>query len=357
MIPVTKAYLPPLDEYTSYLQQIWENGWLTNRGSLVLELEQQLRDYLQVPHVLFVTNGMLALQIAIKTLELEGEIITTPFSYVATTTAILWEKCEPVFVDINQETFCIDAELIEEKITERTSAILATHVYGYPCDIEKIEVIAKKHQLKVIYDAAHCFGVKYKGQSIFNYGDISITSFHATKLFHTIEGGGIFTKDAALYEKIVLLHQFGHLYDDYLSIGTNAKSNEFQAAMGLCNLPNIPQIIAARKNTSESYRDLLKELPLQYPDYKGDFIYNYAYFPVVFETEEQLLRVKNKLADNQINARRYFYPSLNTLPYLKKYDACPVSEEIARRVLCLPLYDSLSLNLVQEISTIIKSVC
>jgi dTDP-4-amino-4,6-dideoxygalactose transaminase len=273
---------------------------------------------------------------------------------VATTTAILWEKCEPVFVDINQETFCIDADLIEAKVTERTSAILATHVYGYPCDIEKIEAIAKKYNLKVIYDAAHCFGVKYKGQSIFNYGDISVTSFHATKLFHTIEGGGIFTQNTELMEKARLLHQFGHVGDDYFSEGTNAKSSEFQAAMGLCNLPTISEVIGKRKVISQTYKNLLEDLSLKYPQYEGDFEYNYSYFPVIFDSEELLLKIKNKLAENNINTRRYFYPSLNTLPYIKNHQTCKVSEDIAKRVLCLPLFLTIKNQDIISITDIIR---
>jgi dTDP-4-amino-4,6-dideoxygalactose transaminase len=354
MINVTKTYLPPLEEFQVYLEEIWASGKITNRGDLVLELEKQLKDYLQVPNLLFVTNGMLALQLAIKALGLKGEIITTPFSYVATTTAILWEHCEPIFVDINKQTFCIDADLIEEKITEKTTAILATHVYGYPCEIEKIQEIAEKHNLKVIYDAAHAFGIQYKGQSILNYGDISAISFHATKLFHTIEGGAVVCQDAELLEKMRLLHQFGHIGDEHFEAGTNAKTNEMQAAMGLCNLPKIAQIVENRKNISEMYKDLLKNIPLQYPHSKSGFEYNYAYFPVVFETEELLLKVKNKLDENQIYTRRYFYPSLNTLPYLKNYQVCPASEDIAKRVLCLPLYDSLAIETIEQICNLIQ---
>ena len=354
MINVTKTYLPPLAEYQVYLKQIWESKQITNRGNLVLELEKQLKDYLKVPHLLFVTNGMLALQLAIKAFALSGEIITTPFSYVATTTAILWEQCEPIFVDINTQTFCIDADKIEEKITEKTTAILATHVYGYPCEVEKIQEIAQKHSLKVIYDAAHCFGVKYNGHSILDYGDISTISFHATKLFHTIEGGAIVCQNKELFEKLRLLHQFGHTGDEHHSIGTNAKASEVQAAMGLCNLPKIEYITENRKKISEVYKNLLKNLSLQYPYFEGNFEYNYAYFPVVFESEELLLKVKNKLAENQINTRRYFYPSLNTLSYLKNYQTCPVSEDIAKRVLCLPLYDSLEISTVEQICNLIQ---
>jgi dTDP-4-amino-4,6-dideoxygalactose transaminase len=354
MINVTKTYLPPLTEYIDYLKQIWESGHVTNRGILVQTLEKQLQEYLELPNLLFVTNGMLAIQIAIKTLDIKGEVITTPFSYVATTTAILWESCEPVFVDINRQTFCIDADKIEEKITPNTSAILATHVYGYPCNIEKITQIAERYNLKVIYDAAHCFGVKYKQQSILNYGDISIISFHATKLFHTIEGGGLVCKNVELFDKSRLLHHFGHLGDEHYWAGTNAKSNEFQAAMGLCNLPNVAKSIEKRKRISEIYKKLLSNMPLYFLHYDGDIEYNYSYFPILFELESHLLAVKEILAHHKINTRRYFYPALNTLPYLKNYQPCPIAEDIAKRVLCLPLYDDLEKEDIENICKLIK---
>ncbi len=355
MINVTKTYLPSLADYQSYLEKIWADGQITNRGNLVKELEQELKKYLGVSELLFVTNGMLALQLAIKALDLKGEIITTPFSYVATTTAILWEHCEPVFVDINTQNFCIDANKIEEKITSKTSAILATHVYGYPCEVEKIQAIADKYHLKVIYDAAHCFGVQYKGQSLLNYGDMAILSFHATKLFHTIEGGAVVCKDKALIKKVQLLHQFGHIGDEHYIVGTNAKASEIQAAMGLCVLPKISEIIQRRKEIYFQYKELLKPLSLQYPKTEEDFKYNYAYFPVVFDKEETMLKVKETLALHQINARRYFYPSLNTLNYLPTSYACPVSEDISRRVLCLPFYDSLQIDEVEKIAELVKS--
>src|SRR5689334_14362011 len=210
MIPVTKPFLPPIQEYEQYLQDIWKRNWLTNNGPLVNELELRLKDFLGLKHLLFVTNGTIAIQLAIKALDLRGEIITTPFSYVATTSSIVWENARPVFVDINPADFTIDASRIEASITEHTVAILATHVYGIPCDVEEIERIAKKHKLRIIYDAAHAFAVKYKGKSLCSYGDVSTISFHATKLFHTIEGGGVFTSDNDLAHKIAYMRNFGH---------------------------------------------------------------------------------------------------------------------------------------------------
>ena len=243
MIPVTKPFLPPIEEYQKYTEGIWQRNWLTNNGPLVNELELKLKDYLQVPHLLFLNNGTIAIQIAIKALQLKGDIITTPFSYVATTSSIVWEGCQPVFVDIDKHTFNIDASKIEAAITPNTSAILATHVYGNPCDIDAIAAIAKKHNLKVIYDAAHCFGTKYKGKSVFAYGDVCTTSFHATKLFHTVEGGAVFCNDADLLRKMAQLRNFGHDGPEHFNeVGINGKNSEFHAAMGLANLKYIQQI-------------------------------------------------------------------------------------------------------------------
>ncbi|PIY12045.1 MAG: aminotransferase DegT [Flexibacter sp. CG_4_10_14_3_um_filter_32_15] len=355
MIPVTKSYLPSLEEYNNYLKKIWENSWLTNRGELVQELEQKLCSYLEVPNLLFVNNGTIALQIAIKALELEGEVITTPFSYVATTSSIVWENCKPIFVDIDEKTLCINADLIENAITEKTTGILATHVYGIPCDVEKIERIANKHNLKVIYDAAHCFGVKYKGQSLLNYGNISTLSFHATKLFHTGEGGGIVANDKEVFHKIFYMHNFGHNGQEaFFGIGVNGKSSELHAAMGLSVLPYIDTIVAKRKLLSQQYDTLLQDSSLTKPHLPLDTEPNYSYYPVIFRSEEILLAVKEELNKNNIFPRRYFYPSLNNLPYLE-YQSCPISEKIAEQVLCLPLYYELELESVTQITTIIKN--
>ncbi len=233
MINVTQTFLPPIEEYVEYLQQIWDSRWLTNRGRLIQELEVKLKDYLGIENLLIVNNGTIALQIAIKALNLKGEIITTPFSYVATVSSIVWENCEPVFVDIDKDYLTIDETKIEAAITDKTSAILATHVYGNPCNVEAIQAIAEKHNLKVIYDAAHCFGVKYKGESILNWGDVSTLSFHATKLFHTGEGGGIVCNDEQLAHKIFYHHNFGHNGpEEFFGLGVNAKLSELNAARG-----------------------------------------------------------------------------------------------------------------------------
>ncbi|MBT8231932.1 MAG: DegT/DnrJ/EryC1/StrS family aminotransferase, partial [Bacteroidia bacterium] len=294
MIPVTKTFLPPQRDYGSILERSWNSGWITNRGALVLELEAQLKAHLDVPNIIATTNGTLPLQIAIKALNLKGEIITTPFSYVATLSSIVWEGCKPIFVDVHPEYFTIDETKIEAAITEHTSAILATHVFGNPCDVETISKIAKKHDLKVIYDAAHCFGVTYKGQSLFNYGDISTCSFHATKIFHTGEGGAIFANDNQLNDTLYYHHNFGHNGPEkFHGLGINAKMSELQAAMGLAVLPYMKKISSARQEVIEKYQSELEKVPLQLMKIRPETSWNHSYFPVLFKDEATLLEVKN----------------------------------------------------------------
>jgi len=354
MINVTKSVLPPLEEYMRHLKGIWERGQLTNHGPLVLELEEKLRMFLKVRHLYFLSNGTVALQIAIKALDLKGEIITTPFSYVATTSSIVWENCKPIFVDIEPETLTIDSNLIEDSITENTSAILATHVYGNPCDVLAIQKIANAHNLKVIYDAAHAFGVNYKGSSILEYGDFSTLSFHATKLFHTVEGGAIVTKCPDLAHKASYMRNFGHNgQEEFFGLGINGKNSEFHAAMGLCLLPMVKDIISCRKKISEKYDELLKDIPIVKQKIREHTEYNYAYYPIFFENEESLLRVRANLNKNGIFPRRYFYPSLSKLPYVSNQHV-PISEDVSKRVLCLPLFPELEDNQIAEISKIIK---
>lgn len=353
MINVTKPFLPPMEEYMAYVKGIWEKNWLTNNGPLVNELELQLKEYLKLDHLLFLSNGTIAIQIAIKALELSGEIITTPFSYVATTSTIVWENCKPVFVDINSKTLNIDAEKIEAAITPATTAILATHVYGNPCDVERIDAIAKKHGLKVIYDAAHCFGTTYKGRSIFEYGDISTTSFHATKLFHTTEGGAVITKDAALLKKMAFLRNFGHNGpENFEGMGVNGKNSEFHAAMGLCNLRYIDQNLLSRKTQKAYYDKALTALKVEHLEIQQGADWNASYYPIIFPTEEQLLKAVKALNDNWVYPRRYFYPSLNKLTYLPPSEA-PVSEAISGRVLCLPMFHELKQEDIDLIARIL----
>jgi dTDP-4-amino-4,6-dideoxygalactose transaminase len=354
MIPVTKPFLPPIEEYNAHVAGIYKRNWLTNNGPLVNELELKLKEYLDVPHLLYLSNGTIALQIAIKALDLKGEIITTPFSYVATTSSIVWEGCKPVFVDIDPQTLNIDPSKIEEAITPQTSAILATHVFGNPCDIESIEAIAKKHNLKVIYDAAHCFGTLYKGKSVFAYGDISTTSFHATKLFHTIEGGAVFSKDPEIIKKMALLRNFGHNGpEDFGGVGINGKNSEFHAAMGVINLKYVREILASRKNQSLKYDQALMGVDHQKIKIQGQTTFNYAYYPIVLPDTARLLKIQETLNADKIFPRRYFYPSLNGLNYVD-YRATPVSESVSKRILCLPLYFDLTNEEIDFVCRLIK---
>ncbi|MCP4440176.1 MAG: DegT/DnrJ/EryC1/StrS family aminotransferase [Aureispira sp.] len=353
MINVTRPFLPPLAEYQQYIADIWDRNWLTNNGPLVKELEAQLRAYLNTEKLLFLSNGTIALQIAIKALDLQGEIITTPFSYVATTSSIVWENCTPVFVDIDKESFNIDPKLIEASITDKTSAILATHVYGNPCDIDAIATIAEKHNLKVIYDAAHCFGTLYKGKSVFEYGDVSTTSFHATKLFHTTEGGAVVAKDSAILTCMERMRNFGHAGPDkFKGIGINGKNSEMHAAMGLANMKYVDHILAKRELDHKLYDQRLEALQLQKPKIDDKATFNYAYYAVVFRTTEECIKVFKALADNEIGARRYFYPVLSSLDYVDP-QTMPVAEDIAQRVLCLPLYEQLTEDDIEKICTVI----
>ena len=357
-INVTKSYLPSMAKYQSYLQQIWTNGQLTNNGPFLKKLEIELKSFLGIKNISLLSNGCMALQLAIKALKIKGEIITTPFSYVATTNAILWEGCTPVFVDINDQSLCINAKLIEEKITKNTRAILATHVYGNPCDVKEVDRIAKKNNLKVIYDAAHAFSVKINKQSILNFGDASILSFHATKLFHTIEGGAVICKDKKNVKEANLLKSFGHIGEErYLAVGINGKMSEFQAAMGLCNLDEIEDLIFKRRKISLLYdkklNDLINDRVIRKQDIDVCVDYNYAYYPVIFRSKALMLKAKKALEDQGIYPRRYFYPSLNKLPFINTYQSCPISEDISLRVLCLPFYDDLSDSEIKRIVRII----
>lgn len=358
MISVTKTFLPNFIDFAGALQVAWNNSILTNNGPLIKKLSLALAENLNVKNIQLVSNGTLALQLAIKALDLHGAIITTPYSYVATTNAILWEGCTPIFVDIDPETFCISPDLIEAAVTDSTTAILATHVYGYPCDVERIQQIADRHGLKVIYDAAHAFGVRLNGQSLLNYGDCSTLSFHATKLFHTAEGGAVVCKDEATAKRIFLMSKFGHIgEDEYLDIGINAKMSELHAAMGLAVLPSVPEIIDARRECSLWYDELLDGLKLKRPKRIAGLEYNYAYYPVIFATHEQMVMTRAALQAQDIFPRRYFYPSLNTLPFLPELlrRPCPISESIAQRVLALPLYPTLARQDVERITACIKS--
>lgn len=357
IINVTKTHLPPLEEFIAHLEKIWSRNWVTNYGPVVQELEERLKNYFGVKHLFYVSNGTIALQIAIRAAGLEGEIITTPFSYVATTSAIAWENCTPVFADIEADSFCLDPTTLRSKISKRTSAIVATHVYGNPCNISGIEEVAKEYNVKVIYDAAHAYGVEFGGKSILGYGNISTISFHATKLFHTIEGGAIVTNDDALAEKISLMMNFGHSGPtQFDSIGINGKNSEIHAAVGLCMMDRIPSLIEKRRFVFEKYDSQLNWEYLRKQKLREGTLYNYSYYPVIFKDEESLLKVQNELNAENIFPRRYFYPSLTKLPYVDEQQA-PVAEDIATRILCLPLYPELESENISRICTIINNNC
>jgi dTDP-4-amino-4,6-dideoxygalactose transaminase len=356
MINVTKTFFPPIADYQTQVQRIWDNQWLTNRGSLLLELEEKLTEYLALEKakLIVMNNGTIPLQIALKLLANGGEVITTPFSYVATTAAIVWENCTPVFVDIHPDYLTIDETKIEAAITDKTTCILATHVFGNPCNIEEIERIAKKHNLKVIYDAAHCFGVTYKGKSIFEYGDISTCSFHATKLFHTGEGGALFTKDPNLFHKCFYSHNFGHNGPlDFHGLGINGKISELQAAVGLAVLPYMQVIYRGRKSVVDFYDAHLDWNKLNKIQLRDDTNWNCSYYSVLFESELDLLLTQKKLNDAKIHPRRYFYPSLNKVTYIKGA-SMEISENLASRILCLPLYMDIKIEELEKICIIIN---
>lgn len=356
---VTKSFMPPREEFDAFVDEIWQSRQLTNNGLLSGRFTSSVSEYLAVDEdrFNFVGNGTLALQLALHQLigeEIGAEIITTPFTYVATTSAILWEKYTPVFVDINPDDFTIDPEKIEAALTPKTKAILAVHVFGNPCDTEAIEVIAKKHDLKVIYDAAHAFGVTYRGKSILEYGDAATLSFHATKLMHTIEGGAVYTKSIEDAKSIELAKRFGHNGDTHLQLGINAKANEFQAAMGLSNLKYIKENISKRKVLSALYDELLGD-KVKRPVTKDGTVYNHSYYPIVLRDKIQTELVIEALNEKNIFPRRYFFPSLNKLSYLPHgSNSCPVSEGISNRIICLPFYESIPENTIKIICEVIN---
>ena len=342
MINVTKTYLPSKEKYKKYVDEIYSNNWITNNGPMVKKLEKRLAKYLGVKNIVLVSNGTVALEIAYRTLGLKGFAITTPFSFVATTSSLVTNNILPIFADINENSFNIDPKNIEKLITPNTSAILPVHVFGNACEVEEIEKIAHKHNLKVIYDAAHAFDVKYKDQSVLNYGDISTLSFHATKLFHSIEGGALIINDDELVEKARYLINFGIKNQEEIPhLGTNAKMNEFEAAMGLCILDEMEVIKTNRKKIYEIYlNEFTGVVKMQEKNLHST--QNYSYFPLVFDSEVTLLRVQKALNKNNIFPRRYFYPSLDSLSYIEPKQKCKVSRDISKRILCIPMYDSLA---------------
>lgn len=354
MINVTKTYLPNINKYKKYIDQIYSSGQVTNNGFLVKELERRLAKYLGVKNIVLVSNGTVALEIAYRALGVSNFAITTPFSFVATTSSLVANGIKPIFVDIDSKTFNIDVNKIVEQITPNTSAIVATQVFGNPCAVEVIDKLAKEYGLNVVYDAAHAFGVKYKGQSVLNFGDISTLSFHATKLFHTIEGGALVTNDDKLAERARFLINFGiKNAEEIPHLGTNAKMNEFEAAMGLCVLDDIEVIHDIRKAIAENYKSELQGL-VQFQEFNFNATENYSYFPILFKSERELLIVQKALNEKSIFPRRYFYPSLDTLSYIEPKQFMSVSRDISRRVMCLPIYVGLKDQTQKDIISVIK---
>ena len=359
-ILVTRSSMPALDEYVEEIRSIWDTHWLTNMGARHNELTEMLQDYLGVPYVSLVVNGHMALENAIKALKLEGEVITTPFTFVSTTHSIVRNGLTPVFCDINAEDYTIDVSKIESLITEKTSAIMPVHVYGNICNVEAIESIAEKHGLKIIYDAAHAFAETLNGVGIGNFGDISCYSFHATKVFNTIEGGAAVFKDKSLADTLHYLRDFG-IYDEekIVEVGTNAKMNEFCAAMGICNLRHLDEEIAKRKAVSERYKEHLEGVKgIKLNKVRQGVKSNYAYFPIVVNEEFGKTRddIQRILAENGIYSRKYFYPLVSDMDcYRDKYDSklTPVALDISRKVLTLPMFADLALEEVDRICDVI----
>lgn len=354
MINVTKTYLPSKEKYQKYVDEIFKNGWVTNNGPMLKKLEQKLAEYLGVKNIVLVANGTVALEIAYRTLGIENYVITTPFSFVATTSSLVTNGLKPIFADIDPDTLNIDPTKIEELITQNTSAIVPVHVFGNACDIDAIDNIAKKHGLKVIYDAAHAFDVKFKGESILTKGDISTLSFHATKLFHTIEGGALIINDDALVEKARYLINFGIENQESIpELGTNAKMNEFEAAMGLCVLDDMQYIYQKRRAVYERYEKELDGV-VRYQLQNFYSTQNHSYFPIILNDERQVIKVLNALKKEQIFPRRYFYPSLDTLNYIEPKQTSPISRDISKRILALPLYPELDKSSQMTIINVIK---
>ena len=349
-IYVTMPTLAPLKEVNQLMESIWESGIMTHNGPLVQRFEKEVCAYLNVPQMVSCCNGTLALQMAVKALGRTGEIITSPFTFIATISSIMWEHCTPVFVDIDPETLNIDPKKIEERITCHTVAIMPVHVFGNACEIEEIDAIAKKHGLSVIYDAAHAMGVQYKGRSIMEYGDMSCTSFHATKMLNTAEGGGVFTLDEALDAKLRRVRFFGfENHADIVEDGFNGKMTEVHAAVGIANLRYLDQALADRKAKYARYKEILGQNPdIRFQKITSDC--NCSYFPAIFKDEATALKVIESLSAVQVFPRRYFYPSVNTFTKLVPYVPMPVSEDIAARILCLPLHIGMSMEDVEFIA-------
>ena len=353
-LTVTRPSLPPFEEYEALLRGVWQRNYLTNAGPLVVELERQLAAYLGVRHCLFVTNGTIALQLAYRALTLRGEVVTTPFSYVATTSSLAWEGCEPVFADIEPDTLTLSPERAEAAITPRTSAIVATHVYGNACDIEALGDIGRRRGIPIVYDAAHAFGASFHGRALAAWGDVATLSFHATKLFHTVEGGAVVTNDDTVARNVAALRNFGHEgYEAFGGIGTNGKNSEVHAAMGLCLLPRVPGFVAERAAITWRYDAAFASIgaAVSRPALRAGLDYNFAYHPVLLESEAAVRAVQQACEARRIRTRRYFYPLLNgALSYVPTTHT-PVAHDVARRVLCLPLFTGMTNEQVDRVAS------
>jgi len=354
-LPVTLPFPTPRQEVFDLLHGIWDRNWLTNDGPVLKEFEAGLTKAVGVEYLKVVGNGTVALQLAYQALGIEGEVITTPISYVATTSSLVWERCRPVFVDVLPATLCIDPAAIEAAITPRTTAIVATHCYGLPCDVDAIAAIASKHGLKVIYDAAHAVGSTYQGRSLLSFGDMSTTSLHATKLLHAVEGGAIISNTAELDRKIFYNRNFGHDGPDvFQGVGINGKMSEFHAAVGLVNLRHLEDIVSHRKECHALYNSALKHAAVTGLSVPEGTDWNCSYYPVLFDSEPALLRTLDALAAEGITARRYFYPSLDTLDYVDSTEL-PVAHDVTRRVACLPLMYQLTAEDIDRVAAIIQA--
>ncbi|MEX2462906.1 MAG: DegT/DnrJ/EryC1/StrS family aminotransferase [Balneolaceae bacterium] len=356
---VTKPSLADLSEYMKILEGIWERGILTHNGPLVQEFEREVCSHFELPGFVAVSNGTIALQMAIKALGLKGEIITTPFTWIATVSAIKWEGCKPVFCDIDADTLNLDPSKLEDAITDQTSAIMPVHVFGNPCDVDEIERIAKKHQLKVIYDAAHAIGSVYKNRSLLRYGDISATSLHATKILNTAEGGGCVSNDPNLVQKLRRIRFFGHDHEkEIVEDGFNGKMTEIHAGLGLVNIKHFHSVLAERVRIYHTYINGLKEIKtIKFQKTAKNSTSNYAYFPLILESQEKIHELTAALENRNIYARRYFYPSVNRYRKVVDYQKTPIAESISDRILCLPSYSGLEDSTIKTIIEIVKEIC
>jgi dTDP-4-amino-4,6-dideoxygalactose transaminase len=355
---VTRSIAPDFQEYGKYVEQIFATRHMTNDGDYARRLEKELITSLNLSYLALCSNGTQALQLALHAASIAGKkVITTPFSYVASVSALLWTGCTPVFADIDEETLCIDPKKVADAITPDIHGILPVHIYGNICDVESMEKLGNDAELPVIYDAAQSFGSEYRGRSVLDYGDFATCSFHATKVFHTGEGGAVVTHAEDALAALRLLRTCGHAGDTHIRPGTNSKLSEFHAAIGLCLLDKVADNIAARKKVSAIYDALLPDRGIRRPVLRLGLTYNYAYYPVIFDSEKILLRGMKAMQQEKIFPRRYFFPALNTLPYLPlPKQSCPVAESVARRVLCLPLYAELEEKTVERIAAIINSI-